>query len=350
MSDERDIIRAEVVDLAPLATESALAPLEQLPPADRAPALVYLGRLTSEHSRRAMRGQMNRIARLMSGGQIVTDENGKPELHGGDCDALTLDWGAVRYQHAALIRTLLAEHYSPATVNQALAALRGVLKDAWRLGLMSAEDYARAADVQGIKGERLPAGRHVADEELLRLFMNCAQEGTLLARRDAALLAVMAGTGPRRAEVAGADLADYQREAGELIIRQGKGRKERLLPLEGSAKAALDSWLDARGDTDGPLFCEVRGGKATLRRLTDQAVYMALKTRAEKAGVKDFSPHDLRRTFIGNLLTSGADISTAQRLAGHSQVTTTARYDRRGEAVKREAVKRLKVPYVSFAL
>ena len=79
--------------------------------------------------------------------------------------------------------------------------------------------------------------------------------------------------------------------------------------------------------------------------MTPQAIYNMLAKRAQEAGIKNFSPHDIRRTFIAHLLDAGADIGTVSKMAGHANIQTTARYDRRSEDAKRKTADLLHVPY-----
>jgi integrase len=141
------------------------------------------------------------------------------------------------------------------------------------------------------------------------------------------------------------DVEDYDSESGRLVVR-GKRRKERTAYLVSGAKRAMTDWLAIRGDEPGPLFWPInKGSKMTNRKMTTQAIYNLLEKRASQSGVKKFSPHDLRRTFVSDHLAAGTDIAIVAKMAGHASVTTTARYDRRPEEAKMEAAGRLHLPY-----
>ena len=139
------------------------------------------------------------------------------------------------------------------------------------------------------------------------------------------------------------DLADYKEAEGHLVV-SGKGNKERLVPVTGGAAKAVADWLTVRGHTPGPLFVGV-GNRNQGDRLTTQATYNMLRTRLKEAQITAMSPHDFRRTFVGELLDAGADIVTVQKLVGHADPATAARYDREGERARRRAVELLHVPY-----
>jgi site-specific recombinase XerD len=142
------------------------------------------------------------------------------------------------------------------------------------------------------------------------------------------------------------DLKDFDPKENSLKIRSGKGGKDRLTYLGQGAGEVLTNWVSARGEETGPLFLPVnKAGRLMKRGLSDQAVLWILEQRGKEAGLAHFSPHDMRRSFISDLLDAGADIATVQKLAGHASVTTTARYDRRGEVTKQKAVELLNKPF-----
>ena len=330
-------------------TQSTTTSLAFSQPLDRNPAAVYLASL-KPGSRRTMAGSLNTIA-----GMLGTPPAYVEELPSGDrrrrvrqeVTYLFCAWQELRFQHTQAIKAQLAERYAARTANKMLAALRQVLKRCWRLGLMDQEDFATATDLDSIDGDTLPAGRALSAGELSALMLECGNDDSPAGARDAAILALLYSCGLRRAELVGLDLADYDAEAGTLKIRFAKRNKERLMPVVNGAAEALDDWLTVRGSDPGPIFVSIRrGGHLQLgERPTTEAIWHMLSRRAAAAGIAHFSPHDLRRTFISDLLDAGADLATAQKLAGHSSPLTTSRYDRRPEAAKRKAAELLFVPY-----
>ena len=262
--------------------------------------------------------------------------------------AQSLPWGELRYSHTAALRAKLADQYAPATANKILAALRGVLREAWRLGLMSAEDFHRAIDLTPIKSSTLPTGRALASTEVAALFDSCAKDDSPAGRRDAAMLAILYGSGLRRSEIVALDINDYDAVTGQLIVR-GKGQKERTAYAVNGNKAILDEWIATRGASQAePLFVPVnKAGRVIPERMGDHAVWKALAKRAKASGVTKVTPHDMRRTFCSTLLDRGADVSTVQRMMGHSSIQTTTRYDCRGEDAKMQAAALLSAPVAS---
>lgn len=298
------------------------------------PAAAYLAGL-SEGARRPQRQALNAIANILTSGAVS--------------DCLAVDWAAVRYSHTAAVRSRLAEVYKPATANRMLAALRGTLRAAWRLDLMTAQDYQAAADVKAVTGETMPAGRELGGGEIAALIEDCqADKNRSAGIRDAAILAVMVAGGLRRAEVASLDLDHYNQ--GETKLKfTGKRKKERTVKLTNGAAVAMGDWLQVRGNEPGPLFLAINKSDRirAAGRMTSQAIYNMLQKRAQAASINRFSPHDLRRTYISDLLEAGADIATVAKMAGHSNVQTTARYDRRPEQAKDKAAALIHFPYKS---
>lgn len=316
------------IDIRP---EHRLTPVGHLP-ADQQPALVYLAGL-GKSSQRTMWDALMLVAGVLTAGQ---------------CNPVTLPWWQLRRQHVNAVRAWLIDHRSVATGQRVMAALRGTLKECWRLELMTVDDYMRAIDVKAIRGERpsQAAGRALTAGEKGAIIRVCRADPSPAGVRDAAIFGLGVFGGLRRAEIAGLEMEDYD-QANQVLTVRGKGNKTRTVHVAGGVDDALADWLHVRTLDAGPLFLAVnKGGRILASGISDAAIYDLVAKRAKAAGVKRFSPHDLRRTFAGDLLDAGADIATVQRIMGHSDSNTTAGYDRRGERTKKEAIGRLHMAWV----
>ncbi|MFD8498841.1 site-specific tyrosine recombinase XerD [Amycolatopsis sp. NPDC059657] len=206
---------------------------------------------------------------------------------------------------------------------RALVAVRGLHKFAHADGLTE-HDPAREVRPPS-PAKRLPKALPVGD--VLRLLDTPPAEGER-SLRDRALLELLYSSGARISEAVGLDIDDI--DAGErTVLLDGKGGKQRLVPIGRPAVEALHAYLvrarpelARRGRGTAAVFLNARGS-----RLSRQSAWQVLKDTAEQAGISaTVSPHTLRHSFATHLLEGGADVRVVQELLGHASVTTTQVY------------------------
>ena len=161
-------------------------------------------------------------------------------------------------------------------------------------------------------------------------FMRTARSAAgATARRDAAILALLAELGLRVGEALGLDLADFRHNRGHRTVRvTGKGGRHRELPIPAPLARDLDAYLATRvgAAPDQPAFTTTTG-----RRVDPSAVFRLVRRTARAAGLPDaglVSPHSLRHTVATAALDAGAPLHDVQDLLGHADPRTTRRYDR----------------------
>lgn len=244
---------------------------------------------------------------------------------------------------------------APSTINQRLAAVRWYARKIADLAIDYQDDpelarhAARVATVRDVKGDRPERGRHIQQGELSALIDACMVDESPAGIRDAAIIALAWSTGLRRDEISRIDVNDISNQTVDSldISIMGKGGKARVVYVNDGAVAALLDWLELRGTDPGALFADVnKAGKIGAGKLSGEALRKMLDKRSQAAKLsKPVTWHDFRRTFAGNLWGSGIDGVTIQKLMGHASQNQTAKYDRRPDAARRQAVKVLHVPY-----
>jgi len=147
--------------------------------------------------------------------------------------------------------------------------------------------------------------------------------------RDRALVELLYGAGLRVGEASGLDVRDVDLHRGDVRVL-GKGGKERVVPLPGAAREALDEYLGSRrspGVLAEPLFPSLRPKEGRVRRLGPRDIRRILKARARSVGIVDrVHPHRLRHSYATHLLDMGADLREIQELLGHASLSTTEKY------------------------
>ncbi|HEY1011779.1 MAG TPA: site-specific tyrosine recombinase XerD [Herpetosiphonaceae bacterium] len=160
-------------------------------------------------------------------------------------------------------------------------------------------------------------------DELLELPLTATGPEAL---RDKAMLELLYATGMRVSELVALNRDDVDLNANHVRCL-GKGNKERMLPVGGTAVTAMEEYFDMgrsrleRGTGEKALFLNHRG-----KRLTRQGFWLILKGYAEQLGLHDLTPHTLRHSFATHMLNNGADLRAVQELLGHASISTTQIY------------------------
>jgi integrase/recombinase XerD len=216
------------------------------------------------------------------------------------------------------IASLSREGLAPASIARAVSAIRGFFK------FLMLDGHIKSHPAEDLDTPQrfayLP--KFLTEDEINRLFAApdiSTEEGI----RDRAVVEIMYATGLRVSELVNLKLTDVDLMTG-LVRCHGKGNKERRVPLGKSAIHWLQQYAAVKagyGKQSSPHVFLHRG-----RPFTRQLAWSMIKRHAEKAGIKNVSPHTLRHSFATHLLQHGADSRSVQALLGHSDISTTQIY------------------------
>ena len=232
-----------------------------------------------------------------------------------------------------LTRALLQEYrtsmegLAPSTVNVRLSAVRKLVTEARKNGMLSAEDAANLTDIPNVseKGTRL--GNWLTKEQA-RELLAVPDRSTLTGKRDYALLALLVGCALRRRELASLTVEDIQMRENRWVIAdlRGKGGRIRTVAVPVWVKHGINAWQSAAGIEDGLLLRSIRKGGKVGESLSDWAIWAVVTESAWQIGIENFGAHDLRRTCAKLCRKSGGDLEQIKFLLGHSSIQTTERY------------------------
>ncbi len=223
-----------------------------------------------------------------------------------------------------------AHGYDSRTVCRKLSSIRALYRFLKITGVLE-NDPAVAIPGPSV-ARRNPAPLKV-DEVMKLLRTSLAGRSGAARLRDVAIMELFYASGMRRAEVAGARLADV--DLAERTIRViGKGNKERTVVINRAAAAAIDAYLRVRPHSADPALFLGRGGKG----LTPKHVWRIFNVIYRVSGMqKHASPHTMRHSFATHLVENGVDLETVRELLGHENLATTGIYLQLAMGHKRRA-------------
>ncbi len=223
---------------------------------------------------------------------------------------------------------MLDRDLSPSTINVKMSAVRKLVTEAKRAGVIGAEEAAQMADVPNVRQQGTRLGNWLTKEQAKDLLA-VPDRSTMKGKRDYAILALLVGCALRRTELALLDVETIQLREGRWVLADlcGKGRRIRTVAVPMWVKQGINTWMTAAGIEDGRLLRRVtKAGKPKGEGLSDWTVWSVVEQAAKEIGIQRFGAHDLRRTCAKLCRKAGGDLEQIKFLLGHSSIQTTERY------------------------
>jgi site-specific recombinase XerD len=230
---------------------------------------------------------------------------------------LPLPWEEVTSQEISVyLDFLLAQGLTPKTINCRLDSVRGFYHFRNReTGTQIPNPVKRGLTLRLPR----PLPRFLKDEEVEIFFRS------LKGLRDRALFMLMLRCGLRVEEVAHLHLKDLDLAQRRILVRQGKGNKDRVVYVSNDADRALKDYLKSRSASKIQEIFLVNKGTCKGKPISVRGIQKRMEYYARKTGL-DVSCHQLRHTMATQLLNADADLVTIQDLLGHARIKTTQRY------------------------
>lgn len=281
---------------------------------DKTPCELYLAKLKPS-GRASILGQLKQATRILNW-QLPVE---KQPFH-------QLTYAQIEYLKVCRNR----EGVSSRTINHLLYAVKSIARIGFMMGKTDERTYLQTQGIPMLKTPPSVKGQALTAEAVSSFMAELRMDRRPVKVRNTAIFSLFLATGLRRSELVQLKVKDIDHQQHAITVHNGKSGKSRIQYMSDWAYADLNNWLVIRGSGSGLVFNRFCG-KALLAgdSISTTAIYKIVTRYTEELAGTKCSPHDLRRTYISQLLDSDVDVLTVSKMAGHASVNTTQIYDKR---------------------